>query len=154
MDRYAKRFDAAEKEHLCNREGDWLEADQLGPASFKPEQPVLQAEGSDVDSLALKAEELQHGFGTEVFDACTMMMPRCMSKKPNIKDKNRAREKIRIEYKNDARQLKDILRGSVICETMGELVQCFAALQSLEGITILQVRASSLVNVLSGVHKF
>ena len=140
MDRYAKRFDAAEREHLCDREGHWLEADRLGPASFKPhEGRVLQAEGSTVQSLTMKAEELLDGFGTDVLDAC-VHSPRCMSKKPSIKCDKRAREKVRIEYDNDARYLKDILRGSVICDTMDQLCACFTALQSLESITVMQVR--------------
>ena len=62
---------------------------------------------------------------------------------PCAKGRARAEQKIHNDYNDDASRLKDVLRCSVICNTMQDLCLVFATLLSLvaEGVVvILQVR--------------
>ena len=60
-----------------------------------------------------------------------------------MKGLERSREKIRLDYKEDVRLLKDVLRCSIICNTMPDLCACFEALFKLAAdgvIGILQIK--------------
>ena len=62
---------------------------------------------------------------------------------PCVKGRMRAEQKIRNDYDNDVRQLKDVLRFSIICDSMGDLCLVFGALLVLAEngvVIILQVR--------------
>ena len=128
MDRYAKKFRREEQIHLSS-----LSGDELGPLPFKPVQPVLQAEGATLDSLLAQANELLPAFETEVMRPMSTLRDGTVlaTKGPGIKGAKRAREKIRNDYDNDPRQLKDVVRCSVICVTMAQLCESIEKLRSL-----------------------
>ena len=135
MDRYAKNFHAAEQMHLMG-----LCGAELGPEPLIPADPVLQAAGATAESLMAHSELAKPTFKTDVVDQMTAVEG-ARGLGPSIKGHERAIEKIRSEYDGDARRLKDVLRCSVICETMPGLCECFRVLESLPEVTILQARA-------------
>ena len=59
--------------------------------------------------------------------------------KSNLKKEKRAREKMVLEYYGEARRLKDMLRGSILCKDMVEMRRVWESLQELERQGILVV---------------
>jgi hypothetical protein len=59
---------------------------------------------------------------------------------PNVKHLSRAREKIVLDYGGDASQLRDVLRGSVVCETVDEIDAVVDALRGAKDIEIIQIK--------------
>ena len=73
----------------------------------------------------LQAEELVEAFRVEVLDVVAYSESAENEKHgPGVKGVVRSREKARLEYGGDARQLKDVLRCSIICVTMAALCVC------------------------------
>ena len=58
---------------------------------------------------------------------------------PNVKSAERANEKVRLEYDNDPRKLKDVLRCSVICATMAALTSSWEELELLQEQKVLEI---------------
>ena len=138
MDQHGDKFETARRSTL-----DRFKGGALGPEPFSVGAELLRQpdEAATVDSLIARAEELEEGFRTELL--VVVAGPQNEALGPNIKTAARAAEKVRMDYDNDARQLKDALRCSVVCETMITLSQCFARLRGLEDqgiVKILQVR--------------
>jgi hypothetical protein len=61
-----------------------------------------------------------------------------------LKGLKRAREKTKLEYNGDARRLKDMLRGSVFCNSLVEVVRVVQALQDIcrnsDMIKVVQIK--------------
>jgi len=97
----------------------------------------------NLQALLEQAKTLKDAFETRV------LRPLAMAAGPdgvwlsNLKQGPRIMEKIKNDYGGDASLLKDLLRGSILCTTLRELLLVCAALQRLadEGvIRICQVK--------------
>lgn len=139
MDDFGRKYE----EVRTNRLGG-LEDASLGPASFSPEAPLLQpAEYADepttVESLIARAEQLKEQFGTQVMTPLRGRASENEAHGPNVKSAERANEKVRLEYDNDPRKLKDVLRCSVICATMAALTSSWEELELLQEQKVLEI---------------
>ena len=59
---------------------------------------------------------------------------------PSVKHLARAREKVVLDYGGDARRLRDILRGSVVCETVDELDVVVDALRAVKDVEVIRIK--------------
>ena len=62
---------------------------------------------------------------------------------PSVKHLSRAREKTALDYGGDLSQLRDILRGSVVCETVDEIAVVIDALRASKDVEIVQIKTAS-----------
>ena len=88
------------------------------------------------DSLFAQATELKPGFEERVIKPIAGSLEWIVG----VKGGARAREKVALEYDGDARCLKDMLRASIICDTLAEMLACVAAIFALEDAGVIEVK--------------
>ena len=139
VDAISGEFEAAATKLLADRD----EA-QRGPASFAPPAPPRQP-GRELRDIYVRARERRDLFAVEILEAAARAgkqatEPSREIRGPNVKHLSRAREKIVLDYGGDASQLRDVLRGSVVCETVDEIDAAVDALRGAKGIEIIQIK--------------
>jgi hypothetical protein len=117
---------------------------RLGPLQNLVEDLRQPESFVTLESLLLSSAELGNQFEQRVllplFQALPLDWTLSMAAPTfNLKTAKRSREKTRLEYNKDFLQLKDTLRGSIICRTMAEIGIVWGALKQLEANGILQV---------------
>ena len=120
VDAISGEFEAAATKLLADRD-----EEQRGPASFAPPAPPRQP-GRELRDIYVRARERRDLFAVEILEAAARAgkqatEPSREIRGPNVKHLSRAREKIVLDYGGDASQLRDVLRGSVVCETVDEI---------------------------------
>jgi len=117
MEAFAKRFDAESAEILG--------AAVIGPPSLIA--PGLRQSSSDIETNMRAAEAVFADFETIV------MKPLAVGAtyKCNLKELDRVREEIRLEYDGDGSLVKDLCRGLVVCDSVASLQAACEALGEL-----------------------
>ena len=97
-----------------------------------------------VESLIAQANELREGFEENVVKTIAARgsdTPGILLEwLAGVKGAARAQEKTALEYNGDARCLKDLLRASVITNTLTELLACVAVVYELEAAGVIRVK--------------
>ena len=139
VDAISGEFEAASTKLLADRD-----ESQRGPASFKPSAPPRQP-GRELRDIYVKARERQDLFAVEILEAVARAgkaatEPSRVIRGPSVKHLSRAREKVVLDYGGDANQLRDVLRGSVVCQTVDELDVVVDALRGAKDIEVVQIK--------------
>ena len=132
VDAVADEFDAASKKLLAHRD----EA-RRGPASFAPAAAPRQP-SRELREIYVRARERRDPFA-DILAVVSRTGKRATEapreiRGPSVKHLARAREKTELDYGGDLSQLRDVLRGSVVCETVDELNEVVDALRALEDV--------------------
>lgn len=139
VDAISGEFEAASKKLLADRD-----EEQRGPASFAPPAPPRQP-GRELRDIYVRARERRDLFAVEILEATARASKQATEpsreiRGPNVKHLSRARKKIVLDYGGDASQLRDVLRGSVVCETVDEIDAVVDALRGAKDIEIIQIK--------------
>ena len=139
VDSISDEFDTAAKKLLADRD-----ESQRGPASFKPAAPRSQPSW-ELRDLYVLARERRDLFAVEVLEVLARAgkqatEPSRAIRGPSVKGLARAREKTTLDYGGDASRLRDVLRGSIVCETVDELDAVVDALRGAKDIEIVQIK--------------
>ena len=139
VDAISGEFEAASMKLLADRD-----ESQRGPASFKPSAPPRQP-GRELRDIYVKARERRDLFAVEILEAVARAgkqatEPSRAIRGPSVKHLSRAREKIVLDYGGDARRLRDVLRGSVVCETVDELDVVVDALRAVKDVEVIRIK--------------
>jgi hypothetical protein len=155
MERVAAKYAAADRDlglgSLQRLES--TEKERAGGASFQLRLGPLQVLAGDLhqpnsfatlESLLRKSTELGGQFEKRVLLPLFKALPpewTASATVPtfNLKTAKRCREKTRLEYNSDFRQLKDTLRGSIICRDMADVWIVWKAVKQLEASGTLEV---------------
>ena len=138
VDAVADEFDAASKKLLAHRD----EA-RRGPASFAPAAAPRQP-SRELREIYVRARERRDPFA-DILAVVSRTGKRATEapreiRGPSVKHLARAREKTELDYGGDLSQLRDVLRGSVVCETVDELNEVVDALRALEDVEIVRIK--------------
>jgi Leucine-rich repeat (LRR) protein len=138
VDAVADEFDAASKKLLADRD----EA-RRGPASFAPAAAPRQP-SRELREIYVRARERRDPFA-DILAVVSRTGKRATEapreiRGPSVKHLARAREKTELDYGGDLSQLRDVLRGSVVCETVDELNEVVDALRALEDVEIVRIK--------------
>lgn len=110
-------------------------ADVFGPEPRINKQ-LRQPTELDFRGLYAAARRNEETFRRTIMEAlcCTGRdgQPPRRSLGPAIKGTRRAKEKIRLDYGGDCHELKDILRGTIYCDTLAEVCVAWAELERLQ----------------------
>mgnify|MGYP003302702931 CR=1 FL=1 len=124
----------------------WLEHEndeKKGPAPAKLARALRQPT-SDLRQLYVMARARVRAFELEVVEPLARAgrgptEPSRETKGSELKTLYRAREKIAMDYNGDVRCLRDILRASIVCETVRELRMIADELETLEAAGVIRV---------------
>mgnify|MGYP001395784482 CR=1 FL=1 len=139
VDSISDEFDTAAKKLLADRD-----ESQRGPASFKPVVPRSQPSW-ELRDLYVLARERRDLFAVEVLEVLARAgkqatEPSRVIRGPSVKGLARAREKTNLDYGGDASRIRDILRGSVVCETVDELNVVVNALRAVKDVEVIRIK--------------
>ena len=139
VDAISGEFAAASLKLLADRDDA-----QRGPASFKPSAPPRQP-GRELRDIYVKARERRDLFAVEILEAVVRAgkaatEPSRAIRGPSVKHLSRAREKIVLDYGGDARRLRDVLRGSVVCEAVDEIDAVVDALRGVKDVEVIRIK--------------
>jgi hypothetical protein len=117
---------------------------QLGPLQVLKSDLRQPESVTTLGALLWKSAELGSQFETRVLLPLYQSLPPeslASSTVPtfNLKTAKRCREKTRLEYDGDFRQLKDTLRGSIICRDIADVGSVWKALKQLQADGVLEV---------------
>jgi hypothetical protein len=155
MERVAEKYEIedgrlglGDLQRLEDAENEQVETPHLGPLQMLVENLRQPDSVASLAALLRKSRELGLAFQTRVLLKLFQALPpgSTGSATPpefNLKAAKRAREKIRLEYNKDFRQLKDTLRGSIICKNLADVALVWKQLKQLEVdgvLTVLQVK--------------
>ena len=121
--------------------------EKKGPAPAKLAGALSQPT-ADLRRLYVLARARVGGFEVDVVECLaragrTPAEPSRETRGPQLKGLLRAREKIAMDYGGDASHLRDILRASIVCETVDELRTLgdeLAALETAGTVRVVQVK--------------
>jgi len=138
IDKISSLFEDATKKSLAGATDD-----DLRPAPRKLASQLLQPT-DDLRQLYVMARARVAAFGLEVVEPLARAgraptEPSRETKGCQLKRLHRAREKIAMDYDGDVRCLRDILRASVVCETVSELRMIADELEALEAAGVIRV---------------
>jgi hypothetical protein len=139
VDSISDEFDTAAKKLLADRD-----ESQRGPASFKPAAPRSQPSW-ELRDLYVLARERRDLFAVEVLEVLARAgkqatEPSRVIRGPSVKGLARAREKTILDYGGDASRLRDVLRGSIVCETVDELNVVVDALRAVKDVEVIRIK--------------
>eukprot|EP00937_MAST-01D_sp_MAST-1D-sp2_P002339 g2339.t1 len=145
MEHYAARFGAIFAK--LQERGE----DKLGPASSVatedggPPPPRQHDRCGDLDTLMARAAELGPQFLAEVLEPLRAKASAVAGREAtcsgfNLKGEQRSREKTASDYGGDFCRLLDLLRGSIVCEEIDDVVACFEKIAELEAEGVLRVQ--------------
>ena len=133
MDVYAQKYAKLRETELGDREDD-----ELGPAPFAHEGPLMQpGERTTEEELLARAHAAEDSFRDEV--VLVLAEPESEPIGPNVKGIDRAKEKVRLQCDGDARLLRDVLRCSIICPTIDALCVSSAKLGGMRVRGLVQI---------------
>ena len=138
IDKISSLFDEATKQSLAG-----ATKDDLRPVPRKLANQLLQPTG-DLRQLYVMARARLKAFELEVVEPLARAGRDSTeqsreTKGCQLKRLHRAREKIAMDYDGDVRCLRDILRASVVCETVSELRMIADELEALEAAGVIRV---------------
>ena len=141
VDAITDEFDAASKKLLADRD-----AAQRCPASFAPAAAPRQP-SRELREIYVRARERREPFAA-ILGVVARAGKRATEapreiRGPSVKHLSRAREKTALDYGGDLSQLRDILRGSVVCETVDEIAVVIDALRASKDVEIVQIKTAS-----------
>ena len=138
IDKISSLFEDATKQSLAG-----ATKDDLRPVPRKLANQLLQPTG-DLRQLYVMARARLKAFELEVVEPLARAGRNSTeqsreTKGCQLKRLHRAREKIAMDYDGDVRCLRDILRASVVCETVSELRMIADELEALEAAGVIRV---------------
>ena len=143
VDKISKLFDAATKTCL---EG--VEDADAGPEPQAREDEQLVQSTSELRRLYVLARARLASFEVEVVERLARAgraptEPSRETKTSQLKKLFRAREKVAVDYGGRGERLRDVLRASIVCETVAELQTLGDELRALEAagtVKVLQIK--------------
>ena len=136
MDRYSIKYAEVETRELVGS------GDDLGPASRKLEDKLRQEKGVGLKVLVTRSHALSPSFDSLVVQVLITAGSAAVPREyhgPNVKGLARSYEKIALDYDGDVALLKDVLRCSIICDTMADLCTVSRALEGLHERGVLYI---------------